>query len=118
MDRQLRLASDFADWVKTSEDFELAVPQTLPIVTFRLQLPALKPQQLAAAHETIVHEVTPDGSRWISDTVVRGQSVLRMMVVSYLTEERHLKGLETALTNAANKLSSQAETSTSHRERS
>ena len=51
-----------------------------------------------------MEEVTRDGSRWISETKVRGQSVLRMMVISYLTEERHLQGLETALANAAKHL--------------
>jgi hypothetical protein len=47
-----------------------------------------------------VEEVTRDGARWISETIVKDQSVLRMMVISYLTEERHLQNLETALTNA------------------
>jgi aromatic-L-amino-acid/L-tryptophan decarboxylase len=103
IDRQLHLAKGFVDWIKTSEDFELAVPQTLPIVTFRLKT-RLSPQQLAAAHDNIVEEVTRDGSRWISETLVRGRSVLRMMVISYLTGERHLLGLETALTKAANAL--------------
>ena len=47
IDRQLKLANGFADWVRSSEDFELAVPQTLPIVTFRLKSSGLSPQQLA-----------------------------------------------------------------------
>ena len=109
IDRQLNLAKSFVDWIQTSDDFELAVPQTLPIVTFRLKT-GLSPQQLAAAHDAIVEDVTRDGSRWISETLVRGQSVLRMMVISYLTEERHLLGLETALTKASNKLSSHVQT--------
>ena len=117
IDHQLKLARSFAGWVESSEDFELAVPQTLPIVTFRLKAPGVKPEQLAAATATIVEEVTRDGSRWISDTVVRGQSVLRMMVVSYLTEDRHLQGLETALTNAANGLISKVEAGGSRRAR-
>jgi aromatic-L-amino-acid/L-tryptophan decarboxylase len=99
IDRQLRLAKSFADWVKASDDFELAVAPTLPIVTF--QLKSDWTEQLAAQHDAIVEEVTRDGSRWISETKVRGQSVLRMMVISYLTEERHLHGLEVALANAA-----------------
>jgi glutamate/tyrosine decarboxylase-like PLP-dependent enzyme len=99
IDRQLRLAKSFADWVTASDDFELAVAPTLPIVTF--QLKSDWTEQLAAQHDAIVEEVTRDGSRWISETKVRGQSVLRMMVISYLTEERHLHGLEVALANAA-----------------
>jgi len=110
IDRQLKLSKSFADWVKASDDFELAVPPMLPIVTFRLKPAGRRPQQLAAHHDTIVEEVTRDGGRWMSETKVRGQSVLRMMVISYLTEERHLQGLESALTNAAKQLISRVKT--------
>jgi glutamate/tyrosine decarboxylase-like PLP-dependent enzyme len=108
IDRQLGLSKSFADWVTASEDFELAVSPTLPIVTFRLKPGGRSPQQLAADHDKIVEEVTRDGSRWISETKVRGESVLRMMVISYLTEEWHLQGLESALTNATKQLFKQA----------
>ena len=66
--------------------------------------------QQAATHANIVDEGTRDGSRWISETLVKGESVLRMMVISYLTEERHLLELQSALTKAANNLKSQAQT--------
>jgi aromatic-L-amino-acid/L-tryptophan decarboxylase len=102
--RQLDLSNKFAHWVMTSEDFELAVPPMLPIITFRLKGVGSNPEELSADHDRIVEAVTRDGSRWISETKVRGRSVLRMMVISYLTEERHLEGLETALTNAAKEL--------------
>ncbi len=94
IDRQLNLAASFAKWIQASTDFELAVPQTLPIVTFRLKSGGFSPQQVAAAHGSIVDEVTRDGRRWISDTLVKGESVLRMMIISYLTEERHLQELQ------------------------
>jgi aromatic-L-amino-acid decarboxylase len=104
IDRQLKLSKSFAGWVKTSEDFELAVAPTLPIVTFRLKPAGRSPQELVADHDRIVEEVTRDGGRWMSETKLRGQSVLRMMVISYLTEERHLQGLEIALANAGKQL--------------
>ena len=104
IDRQLKLSRSFVAWVKASDDFELAVPPMLPIVTFRLQAAGRTSQQLAADHDAIVEEVTRDGGRWISETKVRGGSVLRMMVISYLTEEHHLQGLELALRNAAKHL--------------
>ena len=104
IDRQLQLAKSFVRWVEASADFGLAVPQTLPIVTFRLKLAGLTAQQLSTAHADIVDQVTRDGRRWISETIVKGQSVLRMMVISYLTEARHLEGLQTALQAAAGKL--------------
>ena len=110
IDRQLKLSKSFASWVKASEDFELAVAPTLPIVTFRLKPAGRSPQELVADHDRIVEEVTRDGGRWMSETKLRGQSVLRMMVISYLTEERHLQGLGIALANAAKQLISRVKT--------
>src|SRR5580693_6653828 len=104
VDRQLNLARGFASWISASEHFELAAPQILPIVAFRIKAPGLNAQQLEEAHNSIVDEVTRDGSRWISETRVNGHSVLRMMVISYLTEERHLRELSNALTEAASRL--------------
>jgi glutamate/tyrosine decarboxylase-like PLP-dependent enzyme len=73
-------------------------------VAFRFKAPSLSAQQLEEAHNSIVDEVTRDGRRWISETRVNGNSVLRMMVISYLTEDRHLRELKTALTEAAARL--------------
>jgi glutamate/tyrosine decarboxylase-like PLP-dependent enzyme len=105
IDRQLKLAAFFANWVRTSDWFELAAPQVLPIVNFRLKMPAASVEEYRAAHEAIVHEVTRTGRRWISTTLVNGQSVIRMMVISYLTGHRHLEDLMVAVTEAAKKTS-------------
>lgn len=99
--RQMKLAESFAGWVRGTEHFELVVDPTLPIVTFRWKNDDLSPEQRAAIHNEIVDEVTRDGGRWISETLVNGRSALRMMVISYLTEERHLRALESELEKAA-----------------
>ncbi|HZS27983.1 MAG TPA: pyridoxal-dependent decarboxylase, partial [Candidatus Angelobacter sp.] len=109
IDRQLKLAAFFAEWVRNSGVFELAAPQVLPIVNFRVKLPDATESDVTkearrAAHEAIVHEISRDGRRWISTTLVNGQSVIRMMVISYLTAHRHLEDLTIALTQAAQKL--------------
>jgi glutamate/tyrosine decarboxylase-like PLP-dependent enzyme len=106
IDRQLKLAGFFADWVRNSGLFELASPQVLPIVNFRLKVPGAsdKNEERRAAHDALVHEVTRDGRRWISTTLVDGQSVIRVMVISYLTAHRHLEELVIALTQAAQKI--------------
>jgi len=104
IDRQLNLASHFVEWIKASEHFELAAPQILPIVAFRFKAPSLTQQQLAEIHARIVDDVNRDGHRWISETNVNGHSVLRMMVISYLTEERHLRDLGSALVESATRL--------------
>jgi glutamate/tyrosine decarboxylase-like PLP-dependent enzyme len=103
IDRQLKLAAFFANWARTSELFELATPQVLPIVNFRIKRAGIAEEERRAAHEAIVHEVTRDGRRWVSTTLVNGQSVIRMMVISYLTGHRHLEDLMIALTEAAKK---------------
>ncbi len=104
IDRQLNLASHFVSWIKASGHFELAAPQVLPIVAFRFKAPSLSQQQLSETHARIVDDVTRDGHRWISETSVNGKSVLRMMVISYLTEERHLRDLSNALVESASRL--------------
>jgi aromatic-L-amino-acid decarboxylase len=104
VDRQLNLARGFASWISASEHFELAAPQILPIVAFRFKATGLSQEQLADVHAGIVEEVTRDGTRWISETKVTGRSVLRMMVISYLTEERHIHELGKALAEAATRL--------------
>ena len=106
IDRQLNLARGFASWIRDSEHFELAAPQILPIVAFRFKSASISQEQLAEIHANLVEDVTQNGRRWISETRVNGQSVLRMMVISYLTEERHIHALGKALNEAAIRLAS------------
>ena len=105
IDRQLRLAHRFADWIRASEHYELVVSPILPIVTFRWKASRPGSRELHDIHAEIVEEMTRDGKLWISDTLVRGGSALRMMVISYLTEERHLHQLEEGLQRSAAKIS-------------
>ena len=71
IDRQMKLAAFFANWVRSSEDFELAAPQVLPIINFRVKRPGRAAEsEIRATNEAIVQEVTRDGKRWISNTVV------------------------------------------------
>lgn len=100
IDRQMNLARGFADWVQQSEEFEMAAPMVVPILNLRVK-GIVDPKRRSAIHNAIVDEVTRDGQRWISETIVNGESVIRVMVVSYLTEERHLKALQEALDAAA-----------------
>jgi aromatic-L-amino-acid/L-tryptophan decarboxylase len=100
--RQMELTSDFASWVEASETFELVIPPVLPIINIRLKNG--NANQLASSHGAIVEEVTRDGQLWISETLVNGQSVIRVMIISYLTETRHLKALQTTLHQAARKV--------------
>jgi glutamate/tyrosine decarboxylase-like PLP-dependent enzyme len=105
IDRQMKLAGFFANWVRSSDYFELAAPQVLPILNFRAKLTGATEQEIQAANEAIVLDATRDGHRWISSTIVNGRSVIRMMVISYLTGHHQLEELIIALTDAARNFS-------------
>ena len=100
IDGQMSLASSFADWVSASQHFEMAAPMTVPIVNFRLKN-FTSSADLIRRHLELVDLLTRGGQRWISETRVCGRSVLRMMVISYLTGERQLGDLQDALQQAA-----------------
>jgi glutamate/tyrosine decarboxylase-like PLP-dependent enzyme len=105
IDRQMKLAGFFANWVRSSDYFVLAAPQVLPILNFRAKLTGATEQEIQAANEAIVLDATRDGHRWISSTIVNGRSVIRMMVISYLTGHHQLEELIIALTDAARNFS-------------
>ena len=105
IDLQMNLASRFADWVSKSEHFELSAAMVVPIINLHLKESA-DPKQRAALHNAIVEEVTRDGRRWISETIANGESVIRVMIISYLTEERHVAALQEAMSAAAAKFRS------------
>jgi glutamate/tyrosine decarboxylase-like PLP-dependent enzyme len=92
-----------AKWIEQSDTFELAAPQTLPILNFRVKGISSEAES-EAVNIAIVDAVTRDGKMWISRTTVRGQSVLRMMVISYLSDESNLESLQKALTAAASEV--------------
>jgi aromatic-L-amino-acid decarboxylase len=112
IDRQMRLAQSFARWVANSEYFELAAPQVLPILNLRVRAARITPQKLDALHASIIEEVNRDGQRWISAATVNGQSVIRTMVISYLTEERHIKDLQASLVAACSSLGLESKSNT------
>jgi glutamate/tyrosine decarboxylase-like PLP-dependent enzyme len=100
IDRQLELAKKMATWIQQSDVFELAAPQFLPILNFRIKGVSSETES-EALNIALVDAVTRDGKMWISRTTVGGKSVLRMMVISYLSDENNLESLQKALTAAA-----------------
>lgn len=109
IDRQLTLAHWLTERLTTGNHFELAAPQVLPIINVRAKLTkSATEDEIAAANAAIVDEVTRSGDRWISVTSVNGLSVIRIMVISYLTEQNQLEDLIAAMESAAKKLHAQA----------
>jgi glutamate/tyrosine decarboxylase-like PLP-dependent enzyme len=111
IDRQLSQSAEFTKWLKATPYFDLVVEPRLTIVNFRVKQ-AGGEEAVARANAAVVQEVTRDGSRWISTTIVDGRSVIRMMVISYLTGEQQLRELQRALTAAAEKVLNQSAVTT------
>jgi len=108
IDRQVQLAHWFADQIGKSPDFELFAPPMLPIFNLRLKNPGSEQERGAMLHQALVDEVTRDGRQWISTTVVRRTTVIRVMIISYLTEQRHLEELLRRMHHAAGRVHAQA----------
>jgi len=110
IEHQMQLAAGMREWFESSEYFELAAPQTLPILNFRLRgVSNAIAEEAEAAHRSFIEEFNRDGRYWISRTHVRGKSVLRMMVISYLSTAEHVAGLQQALKAAAERVALHAE---------
>src|SRR5438874_973277 len=102
INRQMSLAQDFAHWLENSSHFELTAPVRLPILNCRVRAQGDE-EQTSVANLAVVEEVTRDGRRWISETKVAGHSVIRIMIVSYLTGKKQIADLQAAMTAAAEK---------------
>ena len=101
IDRQIDMASAMSQWIEQSYEFALVAPQSLTAVAFQLNMPDAAIDELKEANRAIVDKVNHSGQRWLSMTTVAGRSAIRMMVISYLTEDRHIRELQIALRRAA-----------------
>jgi aromatic-L-amino-acid decarboxylase len=121
IDRQLQLAAYLESSVLETGMFELATPRRLTILNFRAKAArelGLSEDEIARLHHDIVQEFTRDGQQWISTTRVQGRSVLRMMVISYLTETRHIDELAKKLQAATERVIEHSTTATTADHRS
>ena len=101
IDRQIQLADWFRDQVERSPYFQLFAPPMLPIFNLCLRKPTGDQTGNTQILQAIVNEVTRDGKQWISSTLVNGSTVIRVMIISYLTEQSHLEQLLERLHEAA-----------------
>jgi aromatic-L-amino-acid decarboxylase len=97
MREQLRLVRLFGEWVKGSSDFELSAPISMGVVCFRFIGDAGPRSAIAATDEIdtlnskIVEEVNASGKAYLTQTKLRGRTVMRIGLGNVLTTERHLE---------------------------
>ena len=103
--RQMRLARLLESELIASGEFVQAGVGVLPILNVRLKGDA---EDRSVLHRAFVSEITSEGQYWLSTTRVQGESAVRLMVISYLTEETHVRGLASRMVAAAKTVQSRS----------
>jgi aromatic-L-amino-acid/L-tryptophan decarboxylase len=79
----VRLAQEFAGWVRKDERFELAAPAPLNLICFRHKAGD-------AANQTIMDRLNQSGDLFLTHTKLNGKMTLRLSVGQTNTQERHV----------------------------
>jgi len=80
----VRLAQQFAEWVRNDERFELAAPAPLNLVCFRHK-------SGDAGNQTIMNCLNQSGDLFLTHTKLAGKLTLRLSVGQTHTQERHVE---------------------------
>ena len=91
MREHIRLAGLFADWIKTDNRFELAAPVVLPVVCFRFV--GGDKGKIDISNSEIVERINASGRAYLTQTKLRGQTVMRIGLGNVLTTEQHVRNL-------------------------
>jgi aromatic-L-amino-acid decarboxylase len=108
----VRLANVLAEWVKSNDRFELAAPVSMGVVCFRFigrdgspsrpshaARPAVAPYLADRPNESkidrlnseIVEKINASGRAYLTQTKLRGQTVMRIGLGNVLTTQEHLR---------------------------
>ena len=80
----VKLAQQFADWVRKDERFELAAPAPLNLVCFRHK-------GSDAVNQTILDRLNRSGDLFLTHTKLNGKLTLRLCVGQTNTQARHVE---------------------------
>ena len=100
----MRLANLFADWIRNDDRFELAAPVSMGVVCFRFvgdAAPSPRGDSTArgragsidridALNSDIVERINASGRAYLTQTKLRGRTVIRIGLGNVLTTEAHL----------------------------
>jgi aromatic-L-amino-acid decarboxylase len=87
----LRLAQLFADWIRKDDRFELTAPVSMGVVCFRLVTGP--PTHFDELNTRMVEQINASGRGYITQTKLRGQTVMRIGLGNILTTEEHLRNV-------------------------
>jgi aromatic-L-amino-acid decarboxylase len=95
---QIRLANLLASWIKEDDRFELSAPVSMGVVCFRWlgrDSAASRPHQsentLDELNSQTVERINASGRAYLTQTNLRGRTVMRIGLGNVLTTEEHLR---------------------------
>jgi aromatic-L-amino-acid decarboxylase len=102
----LRLAHLLAEWIQGDNRFELAAPVVMPVVCFRFigstvagvadagpgsVTAATTNEKIDMLNSAIVERINASGRAYLTQTKLRGRTVMRIGLGNVLTTEQHLR---------------------------
>jgi aromatic-L-amino-acid decarboxylase len=102
---QIHLANLLVEWIKTDGRFELSAQPSMGVVCFRFigaASPSLRPgntvrgreaaiDRIDAINSDIVERINASGRAYLTQTKLRGRTVMRIGLGNVLTTEEHLR---------------------------
>jgi aromatic-L-amino-acid decarboxylase len=95
----LRLANLVADWIKIDNRFELAAPVMMGVVCFRFvgaeaaNSESVRESKIDMLNSEIVERINASGRAYLTQTKLRGRTVMRIGLGNVLTTEKHLRNV-------------------------
>src|SRR3989449_2908400 len=86
---QIRLANLLASWIKKDNRFELAAPVSMGVVCFRFV--RADKGEIDRSNSEIVERINSSGRAYLTQTKLRGRTVMRIGLGNVLTMEEHLR---------------------------
>jgi aromatic-L-amino-acid/L-tryptophan decarboxylase len=114
----VRLASVLTAWIKSDDRFELAAPVSMGVVCFRFvgsvagvadagsgsAAPAPTEDKTDTLNSEIVEKINASGRAYLTQTKLRGRTVMRIGLGNVLTTEKHLRNAWEMIQEAASAL--------------
>ena len=113
----IRLANVLTEWIKSDARFELAAPVSMGVVCFRWvgsvaggveagprSAPSATEDKLDELNSEIVERINTSGRAYLTQTKLRGRTVLRIGLGNVLTTENHLRNAWEMIREAAGNL--------------